>query len=92
MKTKRFQECKVDAVPIEKIAARASPSKKRGVLQVFKFYVRSSRKIKESEFRGKKNCKRRHLVFCRCSFNRKKRRGNPRLADPASSSHSRVRK
>lgn len=53
MKTKRFQECKVDAVPIEKIA-QERPSKKRGVLQVFKFYVRSSKKIKEANFVGRK--------------------------------------
>lgn len=53
MKTKRFQECKVDAVPIEKIA-QERPSKKRRVLQVFKFYVRSSGKIKETNFAGRK--------------------------------------
>lgn len=46
MKTKRFQECKVDAVPIEKIA------QERRVLQVFKFYARSSGKIKEANFAG----------------------------------------
>lgn len=56
MKTKRFQECKVDAVPIEKIA-QERPSKKRGVLQVFKFYVRSSGKIKETNFAGRKIAK-----------------------------------
>lgn len=53
MKTKRFQECKVDAVPIEKIA-QERPHKKHGVLQVFKFYVRSSGKIKEANFAGRK--------------------------------------
>lgn len=53
MKTKCFQECKVDAVPIEKIAQERS-SKKCGALQVFKFYVQSLGKIKGTNFVGRK--------------------------------------
>lgn len=48
MKTKRFQECKADAIPIEKIAQERA-AVRSGVLQSLNFTPASSEKIKEMD-------------------------------------------